>query len=173
MIYTVAGWVEDSLAWELDYKTVEREEQPDVDRADIGSLYSAPQALSFEEIATDLVEAALDAEGDAAALAEHITALQERKRRLEARGQSCRARLLQQMQIFSRPKFKEPRFTLSITHRAGRVIVTSLEVLPAELCRIKVEPDLAAIQKQFKATGEIPPGCDIGPETESVTIRVA
>ena len=164
MIYTVAGWVEESL---------ERQEQPDADLTDIGALYSAPQALSFEQIATDLVEAALDAEGDVGALSEHIKALQERKRRLEARGQACRARLLQQMQIFAKPKYKEPRFTLSITHRAGRVLVEKLEDVPAELCRIKVEPDLNAIQKQFKATGEIPPGCDIGPDSESVTIRVA
>jgi hypothetical protein len=169
MIYTIADWVEKSL---------EDEEQPDAELTtgiapDLGDLYSAPQALSFEQIATDLTEAALDAEADAATLGEHIKALQERKQRMVARGHACRARLLQQMQIFSRPKYKEARFTLSVTHRAGRMVVVDLEKVPAELCRIKVEPNMTAIQEQFKTAGEIPPGCDIGPETESVTIRVA
>lgn len=38
------------------------------------------------------------------------------------------------------------------------------------LYRMKLEPEMAAIQSAFKERGEIPPGCEIEPETDEIKI---
>lgn len=47
-----------------------------------------------------------------------------------------------------------------------------LTVQPVEsgLYRVKVEPDMAALQEQFKAKGEIPPGCEYEPEHDTIHV---
>jgi phage host-nuclease inhibitor protein Gam len=48
-----------------------------------------------------------------------------------------------------------------------------LETQPVErgLYRTKVEPEMAAIQALYQTTGEIPPGCDIKPETDMPYVK--
>jgi phage host-nuclease inhibitor protein Gam len=38
------------------------------------------------------------------------------------------------------------------------------------LYRVKVEPEMKALQQLFKTQGEIPPGCDVEPSSETITI---
>lgn len=64
--------------------------------------------------------------------------------------------------------------------KGGRLVVNDAAELegwllaqPVEagLYRLKVAPEMKALQERFKATGEIPPGCDVEPETESIHIE--
>jgi phage host-nuclease inhibitor protein Gam len=71
-----------------------------------------------------------------------------------------------------------------ITYRkkGGRLVVKDREALcewlalqPVEagLYRMKLEPEMRAIQERFKAAGEIPPGCDFEPEYEDIEIKAS
>jgi phage host-nuclease inhibitor protein Gam len=48
-----------------------------------------------------------------------------------------------------------------------------LAVQPVEqgLYRVKLEPEMRALNEQFKTTGEIPPGCEVEPSRETTTIE--
>jgi phage host-nuclease inhibitor protein Gam len=55
----------------------------------------------------------------------------------------------------------------------AKALVAWLETQPVErgLYRTKVEPEMAAIQALYQTTGEIPPGCDIKPETDTPYVK--
>lgn len=73
-----------------------------------------------------------------------------------------------------------PNGTISWRKSGGRLVVTDKEAL-AQWCveegpdkalyRVKTEPEMVKVQALFKATGVIPPGCDVEPEVESITIK--
>lgn len=42
---------------------------------------------------------------------------------------------------------------------------------PEELVRVKREPNKVAVNERFKATGEIPPGCEVRPAGETFYVR--
>ena len=62
----------------------------------------------------------------------------------------------------------------------GKLTVTDKDALAAwaveqgpeaGLFRVKTEPEMRAIQSLFAKTGELPPGTDFEPETESISIK--
>jgi phage host-nuclease inhibitor protein Gam len=66
--------------------------------------------------------------------------------------------------------------------RAERLVVTDREALAAWLAaqpvesglyRIRVEPEIKALQELFRAHGDIPPGMDLEPASESLHIEPA
>ena len=75
---------------------------------------------------------------------------------------------------------KLPEGEISWRKSGGRLLVTDKEAL-AQWCveegpekalyRVKTEPEMVKVQSLFKATGVIPPGCDVEPEVESITIK--
>ena len=73
-----------------------------------------------------------------------------------------------------------PAGTVSWRKVGGKLVVTDREALTkwcieagpeAGLFRVKTEPDMRALQEYFKKFGEIPPGTDAEPETESISIK--
>jgi phage host-nuclease inhibitor protein Gam len=69
---------------------------------------------------------------------------------------------------------------IAFRKKGGRLVVKDKDALlawlatqPVEagLYRMKLEPEMRAIQEQFKTAGEIPPGCDFEPEFEDVVIE--
>jgi phage host-nuclease inhibitor protein Gam len=68
---------------------------------------------------------------------------------------------------------------LSWRSRSERLVVQDREALigwlsaqpvEANLYRIKIEPDMKALQDLLKRTGQVPPGCDVEPESETLHI---
>ena len=66
--------------------------------------------------------------------------------------------------------------------KAGRLVVVNKELLLAwlqeqpltsGLYRMKMEPDLVALQELQKSTGEVPPGMDYEPESETFYVKPA
>jgi hypothetical protein len=64
----------------------------------------------------------------------------------------------------------------------GRLVVTDKKLLvewltlqPVEsgLYRMKLEPEMGALQNQFKLDGMVPPGMDVDPEKDSIHIEAA
>lgn len=100
-----------------------------------------------------------------------IRELQARKAR---RGENCdwlKGQMLRIMTALATKKIKTAEYTVSITTRQPALIVTDAENLPLEFQRMTVVPDKSALNAHFKQTGELPAGCDLGEETQSVTIR--
>lgn len=71
---------------------------------------------------------------------------------------------------------------LQFRKKGGRLVVKdkdalcewlALQPVEAGLYRMKLEPEMRAIQDAFKARGEIPPGCDYEPEFEDIEIKAS
>lgn len=73
-----------------------------------------------------------------------------------------------------------PTGTVQWRKTGGRLLVTDKEAL-AQWCveegpdkglyRVRTEAELTKVQALFKATGVIPPGCEVDPEVESITVK--
>jgi len=133
-----------------------------------------------EEI--EAVEARLKAHIEAVtARAAEITQRQERRlnglrMRLEQyavahRESIVRGKVKSKVYLTGSIGFRATQERLEVTDK--KALVAWLETLPpgTSLVRTKVEPELKAIQAHFKATGEIPPGCDVKPAGESIHIE--
>jgi phage host-nuclease inhibitor protein Gam len=62
--------------------------------------------------------------------------------------------------------------------KAGGLVVVDKAALQAwlstqdpSLFRVKLEPEMDTLQKQFKETGIVPPGCDFRSDTEELTVK--
>lgn len=60
---------------------------------------------------------------------------------------------------------------LEVTDKGALVDWLASQPIKGGLYRVEVKPELRAIQEQFKATGEIPPGCDLAPESETIHVE--
>lgn len=72
--------------------------------------------------------------------------------------------------------------TIGFRAAGGRLKVQDKDALEAWLLaqpiekglyRMKVEAEMKALQEHFKATGEIPPGCEYDPEREDLQVKAA
>ena len=73
-----------------------------------------------------------------------------------------------------------PAGTVSWRKAGGKLTITDKDALAAwaveqgpeaGLFRVKTEPEMRAIQALFAKTGELPPGTDFEPETETISIK--
>ena len=60
---------------------------------------------------------------------------------------------------------------LEVTDKAALVEWLSAQPIESGLYRVKVEPEIKALQEQFKTSGEIPPGMDLAPASESIHVE--
>jgi phage host-nuclease inhibitor protein Gam len=60
---------------------------------------------------------------------------------------------------------------LEVVDKDALVAWLSAQPVESGLYRVKVEPELRALQERFKATGEIPPGCDVKPAEETIAVE--
>ena len=91
---------------------------------------------------------------------------------LEARGDLLPGKKKSRDFLHGRVSFRSHAEKLVVTDKAA--LVAWLESQPdVALYRLKVEPEMKALQAKFKATGELPPGCDFEPASETLTITAA
>jgi phage host-nuclease inhibitor protein Gam len=62
---------------------------------------------------------------------------------------------------------------LAVTDKEALGAWLRAQPIESGLYRVKVEPEMAAIQAVFRARGEIPPGCEPKPETETIHIEAS
>lgn len=60
---------------------------------------------------------------------------------------------------------------LSVTDAEALLAWARAQPVEAEVLRIKEDPALKAIKALFEATGEVPDGCDVEPETEEFNLK--
>mgnify|MGYP002410008834 FL=1 len=91
---------------------------------------------------------------------------------LEARSDILTGKKKSRDFLHGRVAFRSHAEKLVVTDKAA--LVAWLESQPdSTLYRVKVEPEMKALQAKFKATGELPPGCDFEPASETLTITAA
>jgi phage host-nuclease inhibitor protein Gam len=151
----------------------------------IADLGSADWALSrVIECQAEAEEIDRQAEAAIARIRKRAEALKEKAARGEA---FFRARLIMFAETHREELLTGKKKSREFVHgrigwrkKAERLVVKDLKALlawlatqPVEagLYRVRLEPELRALQERFKACGEIPAGCDVEPETETVEIK--
>jgi hypothetical protein len=127
---------------------------------------------SADLIAEHLVEQMQEAASLAKAARERAQALAERARRLEARADAHRAQMKPLLDAMGLPKLVLPAATISIRPGGVSVEIDNPDEVPTQLCRIKREPDKAAIKAQL-AAGETVPGARLVRGDDTISIRVS
>lgn len=129
--------------------------------------------------------AAIDAQY-AAAVA-HLAARRDELKAKAARGagffkfklaeyaERCRASLLKGKKksaefLHGKIAFRSKAERLEVVDREALIEWLSSQPVESGLYRVKVEPEMRALQDLFRASGEIPPGTEAQPAEETVTI---
>ena len=129
---------------------------------------------------------------NAAIVEEHIQRLRLRLERLNAKAERGLRFFRSQVQAYADAHRHEllgggkkksralPHGTVGWRKRGGGLTVVDKDALlawarkqpiEAEVIRIKEEPALDAIKRAFRASGEVPEGCDVEPESEELIIK--
>lgn len=108
---------------------------------------------------------------NAAAIKTHIDKLTLRMHQRNKSADELRRRILTAMSLHGWQKVKTPLCTVSVMRRAARLIVNSADQLDSAWVELVRKPMLKDLQEHFKATGEIPDGCDVEEEKTTVAIR--
>lgn len=129
-------------------------------------------ADGFEPLCLEIAEAAVEHELQARAVAERLAELAERKARLLRTSDTLRAVLLQAMEIRGVGSIPSPTLTLSVSRRAGDLVVTDESLLPARF--FKPQPpvlDRKALKEAVVKDGEVVDGAAVGNGSVGLTIR--
>lgn len=106
----------------------------------------------------------------AAALAEEIKDIQERKQRYDRKAKTKRDLIAEAMSVAGIKKLEFARWTISSTFTKGGVVITDEAAIPAEFVKTTTTPMKAEIKATLE-TGEDVPGASLGNGYPSVTIR--
>jgi hypothetical protein len=139
------------------------------DDPDFGTLVASECGL--QERLCRIMRAARWADKQAEALASMIAEMQERKKRLEAKGERLKGVVLWALQEAGLPRLDAP--DLSATVAKGKpplVITVPAEQLPDTVCRIKREPDKAKVRSFIEAGLQIE-GVSLGNPAPYLTAR--
>lgn len=148
-------------------------------------LHAYPELAEDEELRTDtfegvglndvlsrLVSAAQDAKFTAAAVADRIGELHQRKSRFERRNEAMRSIILELLQKSGVPRVQLPEATVSVGKGRDRVEIVDETRLPKWALRVVKSPDKTAIKERLDA-GKKVPGAVIAAGGETLTLRVA
>lgn len=102
---------------------------------------------TLEEQIVATMRHVLEREAHAKGIGDYIEALTARKKRLEDGAKWLRAAVLHAMTEAKLPKLKAPDFSLSVGAGKPRLVIADSDAVPEALCRVKREPDMAAIRE--------------------------
>jgi hypothetical protein len=119
---------------------------------------------AFEQIARD---------GEMlAGIAERQTALAERKARVTARQAAGKAFIGKVLRSVKLAKLELPEVTLSVRDGKPSLRVVDPDAVPADLCRVKTEPNKTAINEAYADATDLPNWLVRSDATDVVTVRV-
>lgn len=130
------------------------------------------EGAGLNDVLSRLVNAAQEAKFTAAAVADRIGELQQRKSRFERRNEAMRALLLRVLKAADLPRAVLPEATVSIGKGRDSVLITDETKLPKWALRVVKSPDKTAIGEKLKL-GKKVAGAEIKPGEPSLTLRVA
>jgi len=109
-------------------------------------------------------------EADVTVLGAEVDRLQGRKRHLAGRIDWLKRYLLGEMEAAGREKVKGPTLTVSLAKAPLSCDVISVEDVPKEFQRIKVEVDRSHILEHFRETGEVVAGTAVSVDRRYIRI---
>ncbi len=115
-------------------------------------------------------EAVADLEASAAACAERIKVLSERKSRMTATADSLRTGLIGVLNALGEPTLKRPTYTATVNKPKTSVEITGLDELPQGFFKSVRQADKAEIKKSLDAKIDVP-GARFVTGDPSLTIR--
>jgi hypothetical protein len=124
------------------------------------------------EIAERLIAAMREAEAMSAAAKAQADALAARASRFAAAGAAHKAQLGPLLDAIGTRKLVLPAATVSRLAGRASVRIDAPDDVPTQLCRIRREPDKAAIKAALEA-GEAVPGARLENGPDTVSVRVA
>ena len=125
---------------------------------------------AFDEKVLSIAKISRSMEADVAALAAEMERLQGRKRHLAGRIDWLKRYLLGEMEAVGRERVSGPTLTVSLAKAPPSCEVVSVEDVPAEYRRVKVEADRSLILEHFRQTGEVVPGTTVAVDRRYVRI---
>lgn len=73
--------------------------------------------------------------------------------------------------LHGRIAFRSKAERLEVVDRAALAEWLSMQPVEEGLYRVRVEPEMRALQERFRATGEVFPGCEVKPAEETISIE--
>jgi len=125
---------------------------------------------AFDEKVLSIAKIVRSMEADVAALAAEMERLQGRKRHLAGRIDWLKRYLLGEMEAVGRERVAGPTMTVSLAKAPPSCEVVSVEDVPAEFRRVRVEVDRSLILEHFRQTGEVVPGTAVAADRRYVRI---
>jgi hypothetical protein len=95
----------------------------------------------------------------------------DRQRRIEARRDGAKALIGRVLRVGHLTKLELPEVTLSVRDGKPGLKVVDPEAVPAEFCRIKTEPDKAAINETYAQSDALPNWLVREPARDVITAR--
>jgi hypothetical protein len=148
-------------------------EQVDTDEDELRVLLREAD-VNIEDLVVRLLRTAVEAELDAEAAANRISALAARRERHVRRTKACRDTVLAIIealpQVFPGGRVRTPEFTATVADGRQRPIVTDEQALPDDCWRHTRMPDMHRIRERLKGGGDLP-GVTMSNATSVLTVR--
>lgn len=137
--------------------------EPEGDGHDEARFQNLLQGLgeAFDEKVLSIAKIIRSLEADIGSIAAEVERLQGRKRHLTGRVDWLKRYLLGEMEAVGRDKVRGPTLTVSLAKAPPSCEVVSVEEVPEEFRRVKIEVDRAGILEHFRSTGEVVPGTTV------------
>lgn len=125
---------------------------------------------AFDEKVLSVAKVIRSIEADVVAVAAEVDRLQGRRRHLAGRIEWLKRYLVGEMEVAGREKVRGPTLTISLAKAPASCEVVSVEEVPEEYRRVKVEVDRAGILEHFRSTGEVVSGTTVVADRRYVRI---
>ncbi len=134
--------------------------EPEGDDSEDARCQTLLEGLSeaFDDKVLGIAKVIRSMDADTTAIAEEVDRLQARKRHLSGRIDWLKHYLLSEMEAVGRERIRGSTLTVSLAKSPLSCDVASLDDVPEEFKRVKVDADRAAILRHFRSTGELVPG---------------
>jgi len=113
---------------------------------------------AFDDKVLGVAKVIRSMDADVMAIANEVDRLQARKRHLAGRIDWLKRYLLAEMEAVGCEKIRGSTLTVALAKSPPSCDVVSLDDVPEEFKRVRVEADRAAILRHFGSTGELVPG---------------
>ena len=125
---------------------------------------------AFDDKVLGIAKVIRSMHADVAAIAGELDRLQARKRHLAGRIDWLKRYLLAEMEAVGREKIRGSTLTVALAKSPPSCDVASIDDVPEEFKRMRVEADRLAILKHFRSTGELVPGTTVITDRKYVRI---
>jgi hypothetical protein len=112
------------------------------------------------DVLRSIARSAIEQETLMQALNARINVMRQRRDRLEAHAEACRATVRDGLAELGLKKLEDPEFSIALRPAPAKVLVTDIDALPAVYRKVTVEPRLSAIGKELRA-GETVAGAEL------------